>query len=354
MKTAVVILNWNGVQHKLLPHYLPSVVEHTPAHQADVVVADNGSEDVSLSWVATHFPSVRTLPLGSNLGFAEGYNRAIAQLTDEGYEVVVLLNDDVRVSSHWLDPMLTYLDKHPECAGLQPKLLKDWSFDGLEDNPATFEYAGACGGYLDAMCYPYCRGRIFDTVEIDQGQYDLPDGEAWDVMWATGACLMVRTSLYLQAGGLDKHFFAHMEEIDLCWRLRRMGYKLACVPQSVVYHKGGASLPMDDPRKTKLNFRNSLLMMWKNLSAKSRSRKIFVRKLLDGVAALNFLLHGKFRHVTAIWHAHREAQQMQLAEYQKTGDMQDYGQAQKFPEEGLSILWEYYLKGKKKFSALGK
>lgn len=352
MKTAVVILNWNGLQHKLLPHYLPSVVEHTPANQADVIVADNGSEDDSLAWIAEQYPSVRSLPLGNNLGFAEGYNRAIAQLAQEGYEVVVLLNDDVRVSPHWLDPMLVYLEHNPKCAGLQPKLLKDWSFDGIESKPATFEYAGACGGYLDSMCYPYCRGRIFDTVEVDLGQYDLPEGVAWEVMWATGACLMVRTSLYLHAGGLDMHFFAHMEEIDLCWRLRRMGYTLACVPQSVVYHKGGASLPMDDPRKTKLNFRNSLLMMWKNLPAKGRSRKLFGRMLLDGVAALNFLLHGKPQHVAAIWHAHREARQMQLAKYPQGNYFKGFGQAKQFPEEGRSILWEYYVKGVNKFGAL--
>lgn len=365
-KTAVIILNWNGEKHKLLRHYLPSVVEYTPSHQADVIVADNGSDDDSLQVLAEYFPTVRVLPLGKNLGFAEGYNRAIRTASQEGYDNVVLLNDDVKVSPDWLGPMLSYMKQNYKCAALQPKLLKDWSFDEkfgiwneLNRNKAavaaqgieTFEYAGACGGYLDKLCYPFCRGRIFDTIEDDHGQYDLPTGEAHRVMWATGACLMVRTEQYLTAGGLDSRFFAHMEEIDLCWRLRRLGYEVACVPQSKVYHKGGASLPQGDPRKTKLNFRNSLVMMWKNLPQDECHRLMLRRKLLDGVAGLNFLLHGQLQNCLAIIKAHREASQM-IREQYKASELIGFGQAEKFAEETRSILWQYYVRRIKRYSDL--
>lgn len=360
VKTAVVILNWNGSKHKLLRHYLPSVVRYTPEDLAEVVVADNGSDDDSLQLLAEYFPTVRVLPLGQNYGFAEGYNRAINALRKEGVDNVVLLNDDVRVTEGWLEPMLTYMENHRECAALQPKLLKDWSFDeknpGVWDslNPAveskvdSFEYAGACGGFLDNLCYPFCQGRIFDNVEEDHGQYDLPDGQAYDVMWATGACLLVRVDRYLTAGGLDARFFAHMEEIDLCWRLRRLGYSIGCLPQSVVYHKGGASLPQGNPRKTMLNFRNSLVMMWKNLPTEKRDKLIFRRKLLDGLAALNFLLHGQWGNFCAIWKAHREASQMIKTQY-KASDLVGFGQAKEFPEESRSILWDYYVRGRKTY-----
>ena len=361
-KTAVVILNWNGVKHKLLHHYLPSVVKYTGEEQGDVVVADNGSDDDSLQVLREYFPTVKVLPLGSNLGFAKGYNQAIDQLATAGYDYVVLLNDDVRVTEGWLTPMLAYMEAHRECAALQPKLLKDWTFDQKHgtwnclrpDSPGaaeSFEYAGACGGYLDSLCYPYCRGRIFDTVEEDKGQYDLPQGEAWNVMWATGACLMVRTELYRQSGGLDARFFAHMEEIDLCWRLRRMGYEIACAPQSVVYHKGGASLPMGDPRKTLLNFRNSLVMMWKNLPAETCAKLMRRRKMLDYVAAVNFLVHGQWRNARAILKAHREAAGMIETQY-RASELVGFGKAKKFPQEQKSILWEYYVRGKKRFGDL--
>lgn len=365
MRTAVIILNWNGAKNGLLRHYLPSIVQYTPSGMADVIVADNGSEDDSVQLLKEFFPTVRVLELGANLGFAEGYNRAIATMSREGYDLVVLLNDDVRVTEGWLKPMINYMSVNLNCAALQPKLLKDWSYDQKFDTwnnlrthslqttqpsqtPQTFEYAGACGGYLDKLCYPFCRGRIFDTVEDDHGQYDLPDGEAWPVMWATGACLMVRTELYRQAGGLDARFFAHMEEIDLCWRLRRMGYQIVCVPQSRVYHKGGASLPQGNPRKTLLNFRNSLVMMWKNLPTDQCRQLIFRRKLLDGLAALNYLFHGQWRNCWAIIQAHRQASNMIKTQY-KVSELIGFGQAQKFPEENRSILWDYYVRGRKTF-----
>lgn len=364
----VIILNWNGARKGLLQRFLPSVVKYTPTDVAKVVVADNGSDDDSLRVLADEFPTVQVLPLGQNYGFAEGYNRAInalcavekeTQRSPKGYsfevqrseapDYVVLLNDDVRVTEGWLNPMLAYLESHRDCAGVQPKLLKE---GGEQDGVDRFEYAGACGGYLDNMCYPYCRGRIFDTIEADNGQYDLPAGEAWPVMWATGACLMMRTDLYQKSGGLDSRFFAHMEEIDLCWRLRRMGYDLACVPQSRVYHLGGASLAQGDPRKTKLNFRNSLVMMWKNLPAEKCQSMMLRRKMLDGVAALNFLRQGQFGNFRAVYQAHREAKKMIEEQYQ-VSELVGFGQAKPFLQEQFSILWKYYKKGVRKYSELG-
>lgn len=337
-KTAVIILNWNGVEHNLLRKYLPSVIEHTHPEIGEVIVADNGSTDESLKVLAEEFPSVRVIALPQNYGFAEGYNQAIAQV-DHPY--VVLLNDDVACSPNWLDPLVEYMDQHAEVLAVQPKLKSD-------RDRKIFEYAGGAGGFLDCFGYPYCRGRIFQTVEEDLGQYDTP----CEIDWATGACLMVRREAYIQAGGLDKHFFAHMEEIDLCWRLRRMGGKLMCVPSSEVYHLGGASLGPENPRKTKLNFRNSLLMLYKNLPTEQRNGIIFRRKLLDGIAALNFIAHFQFGHAKAIWTAHREYSAMVKDYYNPNDNLNhnlNWGYA---PNQSLSILYQYYIKGKKTFKQL--
>lgn len=326
---SVIILNWNGSE--LLCKYLPSVVQYSNNDIAEVIVADNGSTDDSLEILKTKFPSVRTIALDKNYGFAQGYNLAIQQI-DTPY--CILLNDDVRVTPNWLKPMLAYMEQHPEVGALQPKLLSD-------RNPQMFEYAGAAGGYLDRFGYPYCRGRIFDTIEEDLGQYDTVE----KIMWATGACLMTRTSLYKDAGGLDNLFFAHMEEIDFCWRIRNLGYDIVCIPDSKVYHYGGASLAMGNPRKTFLNFRNSLLMLHKNLPSDQHNKVIFTRLLLDGVAALNFLLHGQFAHVAAIWSAHREAKMM-INNLKRTVPSKS-GTVPK-----VNILVNYYIKGKKRFSDL--
>ena len=363
-RTAIIILNWNGEQKGLLRRYLPSVVENTPTELADVIVADNGSTDKSLKVLGDLFPTVKVIPLEKNYGFAEGYNRAIDIITvmkqeerrgpiGNVFEVnrmhspdyVILLNDDVRVPTGWLEPMVSYMDSHPNCAALQPKILKD-------GDERMFEYAGACGGYLDNLCFPFCRGRIFDTIEEDHGQYDLPEGEAWPVMWASGACLMIRTELYMNAGGLDRRFFAHMEDFDLCWRLRRMGYDIACVPQSRVFHLGGASLPQGNPRKTKLNFRNSIVMMWKNLPADKYRHLIRRRKLLDNMAAANFLRRGQLRNCKAVYDAHREAEKM-IAEQYTASELVGFGTAKPFMQEQFSILWKYYRKGIRKYSDLG-
>lgn len=336
-KVAVIILNWNGVEHGLLRRYLPSVIQNTDSDLGEVIVADNGSTDDSLQVLAAEFPQVRVIAMPQNYGFAEGYNQAIAQVE---HPYVVLLNDDVACPPHWLSPLAAYMDQHPEVLGVQPKLKSD-------RNRQMFEYAGGAGGFLDCLGYPYCRGRIFNTVEKDQGQYDTP----CEVDWATGACLMVRRDAYLKAGGLDGLFFAHMEEIDLCWRLRRMGGKLMCIPQSEVYHLGGASLGPENPRKTKLNFRNSLLMLYKNLPAEERDRTIFRRKLLDGVAALNFIAHFQFGHAIAIWNAHREYAKM-IRDYYKGQPANGEAQMGYAPNQSISILYHYYIKGQKQYSCL--
>ena len=336
-KVSIIILNWNG--SKLLRKYLPSVVQYTDGDIADVIVADNGSTDESLQILREEFPTVRVIAFDQNHGFAKGYNLAISHI-DTPY--CLLLNDDVRVTEHWLEPMLEYMEAHPEVGAMQPKLLSDRC-------QQSFEYAGACGGFLDRFGYPFCRGRIFDTTENDHGQYD----DVARIMWATGACLMMRTDVYSKAGGLDELFFAHMEEIDLCWRVRNLGYDIVCLPQSRVYHYGGGSLAMGNPRKTKLNFRNSLLMLYKNLPRSRRRSVIVKRLLLDGVAAINFLLHGEVMQVKAIWDAHREASAMYRSTYRHlAGNTTQKKDIQTFGEEKLNILIEYYLKRHKHFSEL--
>ena len=276
----------------MLRKYLPSVVQHTP--NAEVIVADNGSTDESLEVLRTEFPSVKTIVLDRNYGFAEGYNRAIAQVDTE---YVVLLNSDVEVTDHWLSPLLDYLQEHPEVAAVQPKILSWLHKD-------RFEHAGAAGGYLNALGYPYCRGRVLWHVEQDHGQYDT----VAEVDWTSGACMCVRTKVYKECEGLDAAFFAHMEEIDLCWRMRNKGYRLACVPQSTVYHLGGGSLHYDNPRKNYLNHRNNLLMLYKN--KQHPYGVLFVRFFLDYAAALFYLLQGRPKSFKAVFDARRDYRKM--------------------------------------------
>lgn len=287
---AVVILNWNGAE--MLRRFLPSVVEHTPESVADVIVADNASSDASLEVVAG-FPSVKVLTFAENLGFAEGYNEALRRLGTD-YEYFLLLNSDVLTPEGWLQPMLNYIQCHDDVAACQPKLL-------AYHDASRFEYAGAAGGFMDAWGYPFCRGRVFDVVETDVGQYDT----VADVFWATGAALLVRACDYWWAGGLDARFFAHQEEIDLCWRLRARGRRIVCVPQSVVFHVGGGTLPKENPRKTFLNFRNNLLLLYKNLPERRLRRVFFVRFWLDALAAFVFLVRGEWQSFKAVWAARR-------------------------------------------------
>lgn len=276
----------------MLRQYLPSVVQHTK--DGEVIVADNGSTDESLEVLRKEFPSVKTIILEQNYGFAEGYNRAIAQVDSE---YVVLLNSDVEVTENWLGPLLDYMDAHPEVAAVQPKI-RSWR------NKAFFEHAGAAGGFLDPLGYPYCRGRRFGKIEEDKGQHDT----VVHIDWTSGACMCVRTKVYKECGGLDAAFFAHQEEIDLCWRMRNKGWKLACVPQSTVYHLGGGALSYDNPRKTYLNFRNNLLMIYKN--SKCRWGVLSIRFFLDYAAAMMFLCTGKKGSAKAVCEARRDYKRM--------------------------------------------
>ena len=297
MEASVIILNWNGAE--MLKRYLPSVVKNTPAssrkgREIEIIVADNGSTDNSLEVLAKDFPSVKTIVLDQNYGFAEGYNRAIAQVDSE---YTVLLNSDVEVTEGWLDPLLAYLDTHTDVAAVQPKI-RSWV------RRSHFEHAGAAGGYLSKLYFPYCRGRILWHVEEDKGQYDT----AAEVDWTSGACMCVRTKVYKECGGLDAAFFAHMEEIDLCWRMRNAGWRLVCLPQSVVYHLGGGALSYESPRKTYLNHRNNLLMIYKN--KQHPCGVLFVRGILDYAAACFYLLQGRFGAFKAVFQARRDYRKM--------------------------------------------
>ena len=293
MKTcSIIILNWNGAQ--MLQHYLPSVLKYTTIAGCEIIVADNGSTDNSLDMLANEFPSVRTIVLDANYGFAEGYNRAIAQVDSE---YTVLLNSDVEVTKGWLTPLFEYMETHPDIAAVQPKIRSD-------RQRTHFEHAGAAGGFISKLGYPYCRGRLLWHVEEDKGQYDT----ITDVDWTSGACMCVRTQVYKDCGGLDAAFFAHMEEIDLCWRMRNAGWRLVCLPQSVVYHLGGGSLSYENPRKTYLNHRNNLLMIYKN--KKHPFGVLFVRFFLDYAAALLYLLQGRFAAFCAVFKARCDYRKM--------------------------------------------
>ena len=331
-RVAVIILNWNGAA--LLRRYLPSVVANTPSEIADIVVADNGSTDDSLQVLAQEFPQVKVVSLDKNYGFAEGYNRAIAQ-TD--YPITVLLNSDVRTPHGWLEPLVEYLDAHPDVAAVQPKLLHD-----RDDGKEMFEYAGAAGGYLDCHGYPYCRGRIFESIEDDHGQYDEITPS---ILWGSGACLMVRTPLYNEAGGLDKDFFAHMEEIDLCWRIHLLGYDIKMVPQSRVYHLGGATLPKGNSRKTYLNFRNNLLLLHKNLPQRDGKRLLIVRRLLDTLAFGMALAKLHWGDAWAILRAHRDFRRMR----KNYTSFPTRNILHEMDECHCNIITDYYLKGRKNF-----
>lgn len=334
-QTAVVILNYNGAG--MLRRFLPSVIEYSP--EASIYVADNGSSDESCDVVRNEFPAVKLMVLDHNYGFAEGYNRALAQV-DEEY--AVLLNSDVEVTRGWLSPMTQFLDSNPEVAACQPKLL---SFKQKD----FFEYAGAAGGFIDKWGYTFCRGRIFNTVERDSGQYD----DTTDVFWATGAALMIRNEVYKNNGGLDGRFFAHMEEIDLCWRLRSRGYRIACVPQSHVYHVGGATLKKENPQKTYLNFRNNLLMIYKNAPDCQLKKIMLFRKVFDNVAALKFLASGDYAAFKAVRKARRDFKAMRSGYDKARAKNMKLAVTTRIPEVlKSSILYKYYLGFKHTYSSL--
>lgn len=335
MKLGIVILNWNGAD--MLRRFLPSVIEHSP--EAEIIVADNGSTDDSLKVLAEQFPHIRTILFDHNYGFAEGYNKAIAQVE---CDLCLLLNSDVRVEAGWLEPMLDYMEAHPEVAACQPKIRCEWA-------PEKLEYAGACGGYMGRMGFPFCRGRILGTVERDEGQYD----SIATVAWATGAALLIRRNVYMEAGGLDARFFAHQEEIDLCWRLRSRGYGIVCIPQSVVYHVGGGTLPKESPQKAYLNFRNNLLLLYKNMPKRRFCLVMHCRRLMDAAAALHFLVGGHWAACWAVVRAHIDFHHMRKdfkADRDRNLALSVVPASQILSP--VNLLWQYYARGRHKFSQL--
>lgn len=336
-KVAIVILNWNG--RKMLWQYLPSVLQYSK-DEATVYVADNASTDDSLKMLREHFPEVRLIELEKNWGFAEGYNQALRQIDAEYY---ILLNSDIEVTHHWLTPMIELLDAHPDMAACQPKLLS------ISDRD-MFEYAGASGGYLDKYGYPFCRGRIFDTVERDNGQYDYQA----DVLWATGAALMIRSKDYWEAGGLDGRFFAHNEEIDLCWRLRIKGRRIVCLPESYVYHVGGGTLPKGNPMKTFLNFRNNLTMLYKCLPDSELKSVMRWRWWLDYLAAWEMLiLKRNLGDFKAVYKARRAFKRWRKDFEDDRRKIQAGRVVDMIPERrNFSLLWQYYRRGRKNYSVL--
>ena len=333
---SVIILNWNGAE--MMRRFLPSVVEHSP--EAAVIVADNGSTDNSLEMLREEFPSVEVMAFDRNYGFAEGYNKALAQVETP---YTLLLNSDVEVTPGWLTPLLEFMEAHPEAAACQPKLRN-------YNHKEMFEYAGACGGFLDSLGYPYCRGRVMSDVEKDEGQYD---GAPVPVFWATGAALLVRTRVYNKVGGLDARFFAHQEEIDLCWRLKSRGYGVWCVPDSVVYHLGGATLDKSNPRKTFLNFRNNLLMLYKNLPDGRRTSVLAARYFLDYLAALQMLLGGRRKEALAVVRARFEYSHIRHEfDNQRRQNMEAATVTRIAEQRPRCLLWAYYVKRKRKYSDL--
>ena len=335
--TSVVILNWNGAE--LLKQFLPTVLIHTETEDCEVVVADNNSSDNSVEIMRQQFPEVKLILLDKNYGFAEGYNRALQQINST---YVVLLNSDVATTPNWLNPMVEHLERHPETAAVQPKILS-------YADKSKFEYAGASGGFIDRYGYPFCRGRILHEVEEDKGQYDKPV----QVFWASGACLVMRRADYIEAGGLDDDFFAHMEEIDLCWRLLARGKKIMCLPQSTVYHVGGASLDSENPRKVHLNFRNNLLMIYKNAPLKNLIEVLLVRLFLDAAAAAHFVVKGKFKHAQSVVNAYSDFIRMRPAfKHKREYNLRKTIKTEIPQQYKGSILFDFYFRSKKAFGEL--
>jgi len=287
LKTAVVILNWNG--KKFLEKFLPGVIEHS-SPVADIIIADNDSSDDSIEYLEKNHPQVRIIRLNKNNGFAGGYNLALKEIKADYY---ILLNSDIEVTENWISPVIKMMEKDPSVAACQPKIRS-------YNEPDRFEYAGAAGGFIDKYGYPFCQGRLFQSLEKDEGQYD----EAREVFWATGACMFVRSDVFHKIGGFDDDFFAHMEEIDFCWRAKNQGYKVMYIPDSTIFHIGGGTLPKKNSRKTYLNIRNNITMLYKNLEEDRLIRVIAARQVLDYIAAFKFLIDGGFRDMTAVIKAH--------------------------------------------------
>ena len=348
MRTAVVILNWN-TRH-FLSRFLPTLIDSVRGTDAEIIVADNGSTDASVELLREEFPELRCIALAENLGFTGGYNKAIAQLLADPAgrpEYILLINSDIELEPGWLEPLVDYMDKHPDCGVCGPKLHALEADGPVYTKSQRFEYAGAAGGYLDRYGFPFCRGRVLGLTETDCGQY----GDSDSLMWVSGACLMTRSSLWERLGGLDSRFFAHMEEIDYCWRAQLCGYSIACVTQSCVYHLGGGTLPNSSVFKLKLNYRNSLLMLEKNLAptiGKAGAERLLKRRMfIDRLTSIAYLLTGSKEKYKAVLDAHEEFRQMR-----STGDKSPATGAQVRGIAGFSIIVQYALRGKRIFKYL--
>lgn len=326
MKIAIVILNWNGKE--LLEKFLPSIIAFSP--DADIYVADNASTDNSVTFVEQTFPSIGLIKLPKNYGYAGGYNRALAEISAD---VFCLINSDVQVTEHWLES-IKKLFKDNEIGAIQPKIL-DYKYK------KTFEYAGAAGGFIDKYGFAFCRGRIFDTIENDFNQYDT----LTDIFWASGACLFIRSEVFQQVNGFDEDFFAHQEEIDLCWRIHHLKKRIIFCPESVVYHVGGATLPSHNPKKTYLNFRNNLFVLLKNLPRKNMYQVLFTRMVLDGIAGVRFLFQGKGKFTWAIITAHFSFYR-NFSRFKKKRTNSSFTAYYKIK----SVVWAYFIRNKKHFS----
>jgi GT2 family glycosyltransferase len=336
-KVAVVILNWNG--KSWLEKFLPSIEQHTDHTDYEVIVADNGSTDDSILFLKNNHPQIGLIELDKNYGFTGGYNRALKLVKAKYF---VLLNSDIEVSLNWLDILTTEMEKDENLGACQPKIL-------AYNDKNSFEYAGASGGFIDKYGYPFCRGRVFFTTELDLKQYNEP----LEIFWATGACLMVRAELYEKIGGLDEAFFAHMEEIDFCWHVQNLGYKIKVFPTSVVYHVGGGTLAQGNPRKTYLNFRNNLALLFKNLPFPNNILVVFQRLFLDGVAGIHALTKGDYKETIAIVKAHFSFYRWIPSLLKKRKLIPNKKKITEIQGgHSKSIVYQYFISKKKKFSEL--
>jgi hypothetical protein len=337
-KIAIVILNWNGA--KLIRQFLPSVINFSKGDLTEIIVADNGSTDNSLEILRNEFPGVQLLDLNQNYGFARGYNEALKRIEADYF---VILNSDVEVTSGWLRSPINLMESNPEIAAVQPKILS-------YHQKTLFEYAGAAGGFIDRYGYPFCRGRIFNELETDCGQYD----QTTEIFWATGACMFVRASQFHEAGGFDADFWAHMEEIDLCWRLKNRGYKIVYTPESTVYHFGGGTLAYDNPKKLFLNFRNNLWLLFKNLPGKQLVSVLFIRMVLDAVTAFKLLAEFNLNGIRSVLKAHYYFW-ISLPVLLKKRKLVKMNGSSKAALTGIlqkSLVFQFYFRKRKRFSEL--
>lgn len=337
IKTAIAILNWNGVN--FLKEFLPSVVKYSDFDEVEIFVIDNFSTDNSINFLKENFPKVKIIVLDKNYGFAGGYNKGLEQINAKYF---VLLNSDVEVSENWINPIIDLLDSDEKIVACQPKIL-------AQKNKEYFEYAGASGGFIDKFGYPFCRGRLFDNTEKDKNQYQ----DIIQIFWATGACLFINAKKYFELGGLDTDFFAHMEEIDLCWRINNSGYKVYVNPNSIVYHVGGGTLQKTNPQKTYLNFRNNLYLLYKNLPKNKLFKVSFTRKILDGIAALMFLVKFDFKNFKAVFKAHIDFYKTKKQFVEKRNiNIKNTVVSNHNTIYNKSLVWNYFAKNKKTFNDL--